>query len=338
MHAFPDPYNSRHVDIRLREDAGDVPAEVLAAYGLEKAAVARLETGSYNVHFEVESKIGKFDLRHSNRPIDASNLKFEAELLLHLRNREFKLAPELKLTESGETNFWRGNDGWTLFRWIEHANLDPRPVMNASRIDSAATTLAEFHEATADFKPTAKRGDWPIFSKPEEWNRRWANRAEELSEHLGEDGDDLHNLSEQCSTDLDDVDFDRLSVTCCHGDYRPRNLRFREDSVVSVFDLDTAMTSTRLLDVGGAVTRFSPLSGHSSTPQADIEAGARFLRAYHAVSPLTSYEWQVLPIFIRWRLIRDTAIYFDRWWTHVRPAAMALFDGVAEEMVSAVNS
>lgn len=335
MHAFPDPYNSRHVDLRLRDDAGEVPDEVLAVYGLEGAAIDRLETGSYNVHFRVESGGERFDLRHSNRPIDVSNLAFEAELLLHLRDRGFKLAPELVPTPAGETNFWHGHDGWTLFRWMDEAELEPRPQMNSARIESAALTLAEFHRATEDFRPEAQRGDWPIFSKPEEWNTRWADRAEKLADHLGEDGKDLREFAQRSVEEIAQVDFSRLPQACCHADYRPRNLRFAEYEVVAVLDLDTAMLSTRLLDLAGAVTRFSPLAGTSSTPQADVDAGELFLRAYHSESPLTTYEWQVLPVFIRWRIIRDPVVYFDRWWIRVRSAAAEIFGGAADEMVSA---
>lgn len=333
MHHFPDPFDSRHIDIRTKSDAGDVPSEVLAAYGLEGASIARLETGSYNIHFRVESGSGRLDLRHSNRPIDTLNLAYEAELLVHLRSRGFLLAPELVLTRDGESNFWFRNDGWTLFRWMDAADLEPRPQMNSARIEAAARTLAEFHIATGDFRPQARRGDWPIFSKPGEWPERWADRVEKLADHLGEDGDDLREFGRRSAQEISEVDFDQLPQTCCHGDYRPRNMRFANDEVAAVFDLDTAMISTRLFDLGGAVTRFSPLAGTSSVPQTDVESGKLFLQTYHEVSPLTSYEWQVLPVFVRWRLTRDVAIYFDRWWEKVRPAATEIFRGAADALV-----
>ena len=117
----------------------------------------------------------------------------------------------------------------------------------------------------------------------------------------------------------------------CHGDYRMRNLQFTGDDLTGVFDFDTSMRASRLLDLGGAVTRFSPFGGD---PQANPESGAVFLRNYHRQLPLSDYEIEILPIFIRWRLLRDVVIYFDYWWLKVRDSATKLFDGIAEDLVN----
>jgi len=332
--AFPDPFValSGHVDIRTK--SAGVPREVLEAYGLSNATVTKLDTSSFNVHYAIETAAAKYDLRHSNRAIDVSNLEYEAELLVHLRERGFVLAPEIVKTTTGTPNFWFGDDGWTLFRWMDAANLDSRPQMNEARTANAARTLAAFHLATKDFRPKSRRPEWPIFSKAEDWTDRWADRADKLAAHLGDDEfrDEFLALAHRAARDLDDVDFAKLPVTCCHADYRTRNMRFddHDDSVAAVFDLDTAMCSTRLFDLGGAATRFST----TGKVTADVDAGVRFLRAYDTAAPLTAYEWHVLPIFIRWRLIRDVAIYFDRWWLNVRDACNALFAGAAADIVA----
>ena len=81
-----------------------------------------------------------------------------------------------------------------------------------------------------------------------------------------------------------------------------------------------------------AVTRFYPLAGN---PQADIVGGSHFLRVYNAASPLNEAEWDALPTFIRWRLIRDLVIYFDEWWFRVEETCHSLFNGSAEAIVDA---
>jgi Ser/Thr protein kinase RdoA (MazF antagonist) len=100
--------------------------------------------------------------------------------------------------------------------------------------------------------------------------------------------------------------------------------------ITGIFDFDTSIRASRLLDIGGAVTRFSPLGGK---PQADVGAGALFLREYQNRLPFSDYETEVLPIFIRWRLLRDVVIYYDRWWLEVGDTCGVLFDGAAHEMV-----
>ncbi len=337
LNSFPDPYEVGHVDIRGLPDADVVPDEVLAAYGLSDATVTRLTTGSYNIHFKVESDRGVFDLRHSNRPIDRSNLRYETEFLSHLVDRGFQLAPEPVATAGGEFNHWHGKGGWTLFKWVDVSAGDADVTANARRIESAARTLAAIHTATADFSPESRRGDWPIFSTPEEWKAKWASRSTDLAGHLGEDGKDLAELSVRATEEVAAVEFSRLPRFGCHGDYRMRNVHFRGDEVQVVFDFDTAMVSTRLLDLGGAVTRFSPLAGTSSRPQADVDSGSRFLRAYNETLPLEPYEWEVLPAFIRWRLLRDVNIYFDRWWLIVGDACRELFAGAADAMVASAR-
>lgn len=340
MNAFPDPYNVNFVDVRKSADAGDVPVDVTAAYGLEDATYERLTTGSYNIHFKVESEHGDFDLRRSNRPIDRSNLRYEAEFLLHLRGKGFRHAPNLVLTSDDKPNYWLGSNGWTLFEWIDEVSEEPDFIVTDKRIDSAAKTLAEIHLATADFSPESRRGDWPIFSKPEEWTERWAERSNDLADHLGPEGRDLRELSQRATEQMSKVDFNSLHQYGCHGDYRVKNVRFTGDQVSTVFDFDTAMISTRLFDLGGAVTRFSPMApktGSVSVPQADVESGGRFLRAYNDAFPLSEYEWEVLPTFTNWRLIRDVTAYFDQWWTKVGNTSRALSAGTAEAIVESAR-
>ncbi len=326
---FPDPIDPDRIDIRLRPDADHVPAEVLDAYGLAGADVSRLKTGSFNIHFKVESDQGTFDLRRSNRPVDRSNLLYEAELLAHLRANNFNLAPELVNTVAGESNVWTAETGWTLFRWISGGEPGVESRVTDDRIEDAARTLAAFHFATVDFAPYAKRGDIPIFALAEDWNYRWAKRSLDLADLLGPEGRDLREMALQAATEIESVDLSALARICCHADYRLRNLRFSGNRVSAVLDLDTSIISTRLLDLGCAVTRFSPLG---ADPQADVIAGSRFLHAYNSSSPLTEYEWQVLPIFIRWRLIRDVTIYYDQWWLKVREVCTKLFSGAADEI------
>ncbi len=339
MQAFPDPFDYGHVDARKLPDARVVPSDVLDAYGLNGASVMALDTRSFNIHFRVDSNRGGFDLRRSNRPIDRSNLAFETEFLDHLRSKGFDRAPRPVPTLGGAFNYWSGSSGWTLLEWEDSANADADMLVTDGRIDSAADTLARIHTAMTDFVPTERRGDWPIFSRPEEWADRWAARTAQLAGHLGDEAQDLLDISGQATAEIASVDFTRLPTIGCHADYRMRNVRFAGDEVSIVFDFDTAMMSTRLLDLGGAVTRFSRLApdDNPSTPQADVASGSRFLRTYNEASPLIDYEWQVLPYFIGWRLVRDATIYFDRWWTKIGDTCRELYSGAALEMVTAAR-
>ena len=333
---FPDPDMPDHRDIRLRKAARVVPEAVVGAYGLAGAIITPLDTGSYNIHFRIERAGESFDLRKSNRPATPGNLAYEAEILLHLRQRGFDLAPEIVPAGSGESNLWIDDTGWTLFRWMGDGPGMNRQTANAARATAAARTLAHFHRICEDFVPVAQRGNWPVFTLPTIDPETWLKRAESLAgkydvdDDLAHGGPELRRLAKRSSVELASVDFTRLSEYMCHGDYRMKNLQFTGDEVTAVFDLDTSIRASRLLDIGGVVTRFSPLGGN---PQADVGAGALFLREYHERLPLSVYEIEVLPIFIRWRLLRDVVIYYDRWWFDVRETCTSLFDGAAEAII-----
>jgi len=318
-------------DIRLRDDARTVTQEVLDVYGLGDAAVTALDTGSYNIHFKIEHQGKLFDLRKSNRPQKAENLVYESELLTQLETKGFELAPQIVATNDGQPNYWNEEAGWTLFKWMGDGSPKGRPIVNSERIRQAAGVLSDFHRATRDFVPKSVRGDWPVLTLPAIEPAIWLARVEYLAKNLGEDGDDLLSMAQRSAEELTTVDFNQLPEFMCHGDYRMRNLQFTGDTLTGVFDFDTSIRASRLLDLGGALTRFSPQGGD---PQPDVETGSEFLRTYISSSPMSSYELEVLPVFIRWRLLRDVGIYFDYWWLHVRESATALFAGAADEMVN----
>ncbi len=326
-----------HRDVRLRTGARVVPESVIEAYGLRGASVVALDTGSYNIHFRVERAGELFDLRRSNRPSAPGNLKYESAILRHLRQNGFDLAPEIVPAVSGESNLWIDGAGWTLFRWMGDGPGTHQQTASAARTEAAARVLAEFHTVCGDFVPDAQRGDWPVFTLPTIDPPTWLKRAESLADEYdglndsAYEGQDLRRMAKRSSVELASIDFARLPVYMCHGDYRMRNIQYTGDEVTGVFDIDTSIRASRLLDIGGVVTRFSPLGGN---PQADVGAGALFLREYHRRLPLSAYEIEVLPFFIRWRLLRDVVIYYDRWWFAVRETCASLFDGAAEAILA----
>ena len=327
----------KYADARLQDGVEIVPRGVLDAYGLGTGTISVLETGSYNIHFRVELAGELFDLRRSNRPSAPGNLAYESAILVHLSQNGFNFSPEIVPSNSGESNVWIEGTGWTLFRWIGDDSGTQRMTANDARIRTAARVLAQFHTICQDLVPESRRGDWPIFTlptgDPQVWLRRAELLADELDERLGGDstgGEDLRRMARESATELASIDFAALPEYMCHGDYRMRNIQFSGDEITGVFDFDTSIRASRLLDIGGAVTRFSPLGGN---PQADIGAGVLFLREYHGRLPISDYEVDVLPIFIRWRLLRDVVAYYDQWWLHVSDTCSALFEGAADEMV-----
>ena len=330
-----DSHDPNFADARKEPDAGVVPDAVLEAYPLDVCRVEPLETHSYNIHFRVDAEQGVFDLRRSNRPTAPPNLLYEASLLSHLKAAYFGLSHVIIHSRDGISNVWHDGVGWTLFPWMGDGPKIRTQTVNEPRRADAAIVLARLHEVTRDFRPSGRRGDWPIFAEAENWKIDWLERAEALSDRLGLQARPLRKYMRQAADEMDEMDHAVLPSFVCHGDYRPANVRFQGDSVDAVFDFDTAFVSSRLLDLGGVVTRFSPEAGH---PLVDVEAGSHFLRVYNAESPFTAEEWEALPAFIRWRLIRDMVIYFDNWWFLVEDTCHRLFDGAAEAIVNAARS
>jgi Ser/Thr protein kinase RdoA (MazF antagonist) len=273
-------------------------------------------------------------LRRSSDPTSSEGLTYEAELLHHVRGNGFVLGPEIFLARDGNPNVWSGGVGWTLFHWAGDGPRVHRQSLTSERTGYAAMALADLHLAAADFNPSVARGDSPVFAAPEDWADRWMSRATLLADNLGAKGVEFLSFVQRTVEELDSLNVRDLPRTACHGDYRPANLRFEYDNVATVFDFDVAFKSSQLLDLGGASTRFSLQGG---APSADVEAGSIFLRSYNAQFPLDESEWEALPALIRWRLIRDIVVYFDRWWDHVGATCRALFGGAAEEIVTAAR-
>lgn len=332
---FPDPDLPEHVDIRTLENARVVPDEVVESYGLNDAVITPLETGSYNIHFKIESEGELFDLRKSNRPSQIGNLDYESEILNHLKAQGFALAPEVVASKSGAYNLWVDDIGWTLFKWMGSDTGSQRERANRSRAEAAAKTLADIHSAGKDFSPKAERGPWPIFTVPTVNPAIWLKRAESLADELKNEGSELRRMSRQSASELEQIDFANLPEYMCHADYRMRNIQFEGDEITGVFDFDTSIRTTRLFDLAGAVTRFSP---HGGDPQADVEAGSTFLAKYHESLPLSAAEVDALPTLIRWRLLREVVVYYDKWWFDVRSACTDLFAGAAEKIVNQASS
>lgn len=331
---FPDPDLPEHVDIRTLEDARIVPDEVIDSYGLKNAGITALDTGSYNIHFRIESEGELFDLRKSNRPSQLGNLDYEAEILNHLKRQEFTLVPEVVLSKSGDYNLWVDDIGWTLFKWMGSDSGTQRERANRARAQAAAKTLADIHRIGKDLLPIAECPKWPIFTVPTVSPTTWLKRAESLADELKDEGAELRRMCRQSAGELEQIDFASLPEYMCHTDYRMRNLQFEGDEITGVFDFDTSIRTTRLFDLAGAVTRFSPNGGD---PQADVEAGSTFLESYHEMLPLSEPEFDALPALIRWRLLREVVVYYDTWWFDVRSACTDLFAGAAEKIVSQVS-
>jgi Ser/Thr protein kinase RdoA (MazF antagonist) len=332
---FRDPDLPQSGDASAQPGASSVPDQVIEAYEIKVQQLEPLDTGSHNNHFRIESDAGTFDLRRSVEPTSPENLRYEAELLHHVRCNGFTLGPEIFVARDGNPNVWSDGVGWTLFHWAGDGSRVHRQSLTSERTCHAARALAGLHLAASDFHPTVGRGGSPVFAVPEDWFEQWMGRAALLADNLGAEGADFLALAQRSADEMNSLNVRDLPRTVCHGDYRPANLRFDGGTVATVFDFDVAFISSRLLDLGGATTRFSTLGG---VPHAEIESAGLFLKSYDAQFPLADSEWGALPAFIRWRLIRDIVVYFDRWWDHVKATCNALFSGTAEDMVAAARA
>lgn len=219
-------------DIRLRDDARTVPPSIVQAYQLDGANITALETGSYNVHFKIEHEDQAYDVRKSNRPNNAGNLEYEAEVLNHLEKNGFALAPKIVPEASGKPNLWIDDTGWTLFRWMGDGAPAGKPLVNSARIHNASIVLADIHRVGRAFVPSGSRPNWPIFTLPDVDPRIWLTRAKHLAGELGVDGSELAEFAKKSANELNSVDFTQLPEYLCHGDYRMRNLQFTGDEVL----------------------------------------------------------------------------------------------------------
>ncbi len=279
---------------------------------------AELGGGTANANMTLETANGKYFLKRRNpKYANLGFVAFDHRLMEYLA--PFQLGTPLAVqTSTKERWLVLGETVYELYPYQKGNNHDPASL---EQLASAGSRLASFHRATRHF-PTIAGKEWQRYHSPTGIRGGLEALSSEIKQRLSVA--DYTYLQEQTSLlerDFPDSRYHALPKLVVHGDYHPGNLKFLEDHVSGVFDLDWATVQPRILDLADGVFLFAGERA-SEIDATDIVSLTQtwtpsehrtraFLEAYLQHEQMTEDEWGVMELAIRAR------------WLHCRIGGMA---------------
>jgi homoserine kinase type II len=297
---------------------------------LEHYAIGALTTapepggGTANANLTLEAETGKYFLKRRNpKYAEQAFVAFDHRLMEHLA--PFQIGTPLAvLTHTGER--WLAWNGFVyeLFPYQPGGAHDRHAL---TQIASAGSSLAAYHQAVESFAPPPGK-DWPRYHDPLLIRAGLEEMDAELRARLSaEDYAYLRAQVEMLERDYPAERYQALPKCVVHGDYHPGNLKFLDDRVAGIFDLDWATVQPRLVDIADGVIFFAG-ERDSDIDSADIvsltqtwrpspERTRVFLDAYQQTLTILPEEWAALDgaVRARWlycRVIGRSKVPADR--------------------------
>lgn len=281
------------------------------------------ERGTVNTSFTIETQKNnqrkKYFFRRYKKGIDTSELLFEHSIISHLISKGFNIVARVIPTRDGGSfvhikdeganndgvfyaifDFMPGEDRYT---WID-------PICSASEIASAATVLANFHKTLYGFSPSGARQEQRIMDLlPVLYERldQCASRARGgvFDAYFQDNLPAIRQNLLQTRDSLEGCLVERCVELVIHCDYHPGNLKFSNEHVVALFDLDWSKIEYRCFDVALAIYYFFTSWQASRDGELRVEEVRLFLETYQNATvgdtkpgPLTMVELRCLPDMI----------------------------------------
>jgi homoserine kinase type II len=229
---------------------------------------------SYAVWLSANDDSHRYLLRLYNPNVIESEILFEHALLNHLICNGFTLAPAIVLCRNKATVVHspppanhRGTKAfWALFEFLE--GEDKYSWTDTDLTDNeftrAAEILAHFHHCGHGFKkpPGADRAQPPIMEFMPTFKKTFSaflKRADDRRcDRLFKDNFELICKALDTAASFE-TRFQGMPQIPIHCDYHPGNLKFRNEEVVGLFDLDWSKIDYRLFDVALSLVYFTSI-------------------------------------------------------------------------------
>lgn len=288
----------------------DAPIRPLASYyDLGQWEYLRLLPGGKSQHWHLVTDRGQYVLRRSYRQKTLPGVRFEHELLHHLRAAGFPAVEPVATVD--------GDAGVVLDGRVNSVSVfvdgTPYRTDDPAQLDEVARALATYHGLVRSFAPAAPVPTGPFvhdtlrarlaeLPAPETVARRVAahpDRAEAavLVESL------RYALAEgeAALAGLDRL-YPHLPITIVHGGCRRGSVFFGGGRLLAMLDYDSAREEARILDLVVAVHDFAKIYGDPASPDfkvhLDPEVAARFVAAYRSAEELTEAELEAVPLLL----------------------------------------
>ncbi len=301
---------------------------VLSEYDLGTVYEVAVAGGTAGKTWKVKASTGEYFMRlRGVRTSTEARLLFDHGLRKHLVAHGVPTASAVP-TKTGEK--WVRKDGrvYELYPFVSGRSFRPA---NEPEITNAATALARFHKASADYKPPSEHQEaiaqYTTLGFSDAVSDRMDDPRLQITNMLAArelaNTDQDKRLVDRCIVRVQrsmhayaGVAYDRLTGWIIHGDYTPANLLFSEEGqVVGIFDFDWAVPGARCRDVADGLYFFatepreidsSNIWSLTNAADFDLERCSVFLNAYQSIAPLTPHEIEAVPWAFagRWFSIR----------------------------------
>lgn len=278
-----------------------LPVDALRAeFDLGDWREARALPAGKSQHWVLATRLGRFVLRRSYRSKQPDDVRFEHELVAHLRSHGFP-GPEFVPTVSGEP--YAVIDG-RLWRVSVFVTGRPARIADPGDAEAAARALARYHQIVDGFAASVPTPAAPLI--PDALAERLGavvharGGAAPPAELAAEAGYAL-DQAEAVTARLHAL-YQSLPVTTIHAGCRRGSTLFDGDRLLAVLDFDSAHREARALDVAVAVHDFAKIYGDPASPDykvhLDPAVAGRFVAAYHGVAPLGTAEVEAVPLLL----------------------------------------
>ncbi len=282
----------------------DVPSEVLRAFGMQDAAMERIEQGLVNKHWALELSGRRYVLcrYHARRAREA--ILWEQWLVDFAEKLGWPVAKPVPAGD-GEPLVEHGGRFWAAAPLLPGT---PGGGSTPSAFRRMGETLAELHDNLSGLGGPQRPGfgpAWDLDTLVQQWG---AASFDALVEQLGTTRPDLAELirNERVRNlrDLEMGGVEHLPLLPIHGDFHRFNLLWDGARITGIVDWDYSRRDVLIADLAPLLEPFMPL---------EFELAKSLLEGYHSVRPLSGRERRLLIPMVRAGLLWWVATLLAEW-------------------------
>ena len=268
---------------------------MLRHYSLQEPKVVHLiEASNRNENFLIEDAFGQhYVLRRYRRNQDERRVRFQLQFQRHLSLNRYPTAHIVETT--AQRLFVHDSPTpWALFSFVKGSEYD---FSNLEQVAKAGRMLAKFHQVAASFSEAEVITEWdqPFRSY---WTGNYKEIATITEMFAGRGVEEEVQFIFSCWRWILHRwllgRLDRLAQGWVHADYHGRNMLFKDDTLVGLFDFDVLFRGPLAYDLARSLWAFGRERRGSTHIRED--AAKLCIQSYSEVRPIQSDEVAAIPM------------------------------------------
>lgn len=284
--------------------AEDIPPQILRAFGMQEAAVARIELGLVNRHWSIDLGHRRYVLRryHPRRTLPA--ILWEQWLVDYAAKLGWPVATPVPAGD-GETLVEHDRWYWAV---APHLEGTPGAASSPAAFRRIGETLAELHDNLSGLEGPQRPGFGPSWDLDTLVRQFGAASFDSLVDQLSSIRPELAELVRtQHARNLHELEssgVNELPLLPIHGDFQRFNLLWAGAHITGIVDWDYSRRDVLIADIAPILMPFMPLPA---------EMASELLRGYHEVRALSDRERRLLIPMVHAGLLRWVATLLAEW-------------------------